>query len=255
MSGRSFNRVMRRPGVLSLGCGLILFSIFWVSISVFGETYDNLVLSRLGAAEMLRYLETTDHNKGFSEDQIAAKYIIGEFRPDIPVPARVVLQWKSLPPSEQRQLKVIWFREHYRQLNIEDVGKSVNLDYLKMRATSEYRENPLELAPKDQAEEKGKKDKKEKHKPDAHRKGIKRLFMKPASTDTAALNIRRPKGQKKGDTELAPPKKSKSPVPMIQPSSKTGNKKSDTTPPQIPAEGGLKKMPWLGGIPTKMKNE
>ncbi len=249
MSSRSLKWAVTRPGVLSLGCGLILLSVFLVSISVSGETFDNLVLSKVGVSEILHYLETTDHNKGYSEDQIAAKYILGEFRADIPIPARVILRWKYLPPSEQRQLKVIWFREHYRQLNIDEVSKIVNLDYLKTRVVGEYRDNPLELAPKEQKEDTGKKDK---PKPATHRRGIGRLFMKPTATDTAMLGIRRPKGQKKTDTELAAPKKSN--PPKFSPS-KSETPKPDTSTPSAPSPAAPKKMPWFGGIPTKMKNE
>ena len=125
-----------------IGIGFILY----VSVSVFAQTYDNLILGKFGTAEILKYLDASDHDKALSEEQIAAKYILGEIPADREPPARAHLEWNSLPASEQRQLKVIWFREHYKELNVEEVNKYVNLDYLKARAAAEFRENPLAIA-------------------------------------------------------------------------------------------------------------
>ena len=136
-----------RLGFAAILIAAISGIVLAITLNVSGETMDNLILSRLGYSEILKLLESSDHDKGFSEEQIAAKYILGEAPAvDVEVPARIVLKWKSFPPSEQRQLKVVWYREHYRQISMEELNKYVNVDYLKARAEKEYRENPLEVA-------------------------------------------------------------------------------------------------------------
>lgn len=247
MSKQVFNPVRRdlAIGGAILSAGLILASLFLPMSSprVFGQTFDNLILSRMGVGEILQYLEASDHNKGLAEDQLAAKYILGEIRPGIPVPARVALNWKTLPVSEQRQLKVIWFREHYMQLPIEDVGKYVNLDYLRARAAEEYRENPLDQAPKESDLEK------ELMKRAGKKKGLKKhAKTSDPSTDTALIKPKKPKVKKKPTP--APAGKPAAPVPTPPLASDKVSPKSDT-----PARPGSTKIPWYGGIPTKMKNE
>lgn len=230
--------------------GAVLFlAVLLVSISMTGASESNLVLSRMGVAEILHYLEVADNNKGLSEDQMAAKYILGEVRPDLGVPSRVVLQWRSLPPSEQRQLKVIWFREHYMKLDIEEVGKHVQLEYLRQRAKAEYRENPLEMVPKELPMDKLP------AKPPRHGKGLKK-GKPPVPADTWAIRAKKPKPPRKSDTMTAVARPAKPALSArTGPSPKSGAPQSDTSGRTGMSETTLKKFPWHGGIPTRMKNE
>lgn len=222
-------------GALFLTALVILF--FFVPRGESIETYDNLVLSKLGVTEILKYIEASDHERGLSEEQLAAKYILGEIPEDRETPARAVMYWKSMAPSEQRQLKVVWFREHYRRIAVEDVSKHVNIDYLKARAGGEFRENPLIAAPKPKKEDE--EDAKKKKGPK-----LKPLKVKKPKTTTDTVTV------KKTSMTAKPAGKSKTPVAAP---TKPSAQKTDTTPPGKP-ESLLKKIPWYG-LPTSMKNE
>jgi len=224
---------------------LAILCIAWAASPAAAQSIENLVLSRMGVSEILRYLDASDHNKGLSEEQVAAKYIIGEIRPDVPIPARVYLEWKALPPSEQRQLKVIWFREHYRQIDVEDVNKYVNVDYLKARAKDEFRDNPLERAPKE-----AKAEKKPEPKPSKVKKKLKASRTWTAVTDTALADLkRRILAKKKAETGAVAAQK---PKPAVAKPARIA--KSDTAAPSAKSESPLKSIQWYG-VPTKMKNE
>lgn len=213
-----------------------------ISSTVFGEPYDNLILSKLGVSEILKFLDATDHDKGLSEEMIAAKYILGDVPPDREPPARAVLHWKSLTPSERRQLKVVWFREHYMQLTAEEVNKHISLDYLRARAADEFRENPLAKTQKPEKEP-ARPDKKSKK---GMKKGVTQWDGKvPNFKDTAVLKA---KPQKKikmvkkmdGDTPAAKPA-----APAKAKEKSKAEKEAD--------EVKSKQLPWFG-LPNKMKN-
>lgn len=242
------HRPRRRAGIC---VWLIAFSglLSLVSLKGFGQTYDNLVLAKLGTGEILRYLDASDHAKSLTDGQIATKYILGDIPEGRDPPVRALLEWKSLPLSEQRQLKVIWFREHYQQLSVEEVNKYVNVGYLMTRAVDEFRENPLaEQAERDKATAK------------TADKRPKKVIKKPGKTstasDTGAIRIKKPVTQKKSDSKTPDSSKPKStvPTPPLTAAVKTGADKSDTAAKNGSPDKVIRKLPWYG-IPNKMKNE
>ncbi|MBI4178237.1 hypothetical protein HY522_02285 [bacterium] len=221
-------------GLVVLACSISLVSSWGA-----GRTLDHLILSRMGMGEILRYLDASDRQRGLTEEQIAVKYILGEIPENIEPPGRVVLMWASLPPSEKRSLKLNWFREHYKSLNAEEVNKHVNIEYLKTRATAEFRASPLYGAPLAKEEKKPaaavkpqpkKKPKTaaqpRKHLPKPSKKIGEQISQGAAPGAVAVAKSDRPKTAQKLDTGGIP-----------------------GTPGSV-----LRKLP-SSGIPTRMKNE
>lgn len=259
---RPRRRVWPFLGMLSVVTLAMAGVVSFVLPRGFGQTYDNLVLSKLGVAEIVRFLEASDHDKGLTDEQIASKYVLGEIPEDREPPARAYLEWKNMPPSEQRQLKVIWFREHYNSIGVEDVNKHVNVEYLKSRAAAEYRENPLEEA----ARIKGRADEAEKLmkgvgkavKGGKRGKGAKAVKSAPKTKSPSDTGVVKRAGKQKKTVKKAP---DASPAPKDDATSQS-LKKPDPASKKSKGENGKKsaaktpgkELPWYG-LPNKMKNE
>lgn len=241
---------MRRSTLLAL---LLLCSILGAAWITYGyEAYDNLILAKMGFSEIVRYLEGSDQGKSLTEEQIAAKYLLGSIPKNEEPPARVVLQWKTLPLSEQRQLKVIWFREHYRSVPLDEVNKFVNLDYLKARVEAEYRDNPLAWA---DAEARHKKEMEEKmadkYKAYKNFKGVLKspgITPKKKTASDTAPRMKKVRPKKKPDAAAVAPEKPKPDKEVVE----TPKPAKNGAPPN--GQRTIKKLPWYG-IPNKMKNE
>lgn len=122
--------------------------IMALSLPAGSESLDEVVLSRLGVSEILTFLDAWTAEEGYSDAALAAKYIWGYVPPDRKPDISLTQYWQALPFSEQRRIKIRWFREHYYELSIEQVSKHVNLEYLVKQAKDEYRETPFELGRK-----------------------------------------------------------------------------------------------------------
>ena len=268
-----------RRGVTESDVGRRLFAVITLVVACLSgaawitygyETYDNLLLAKMGIAEILRYLEGSDRGKNLTEEQIAAKYILGEIPKNEEPPARSALLWKSLPLSEQRQLKVVWFREHYREVPVDEVNKFVNLDYLRARVEAEFRDNPLasaQEAARVRADVIARMENKYKaYNKGRAAKGLKAIKSVITQADTPVA------APKKEPREHAARVKKKSDTEVVTVAKKPAGPKSVAAPEKKPKEvarsavrpdtsggpptvnGAIKKLPWYG-IPNKMKNE
>ncbi len=233
-------------------------AVLVLPLSVTADIIDDLVLSRMGVAEILKFLSAYDQEKGYAEHQIAAKYILGEVpAQDVEPPARVILRWRSMRLSDQKQLKVVWFREHFRRHTVEEVRKHVSVDYLIERANEEFRENPLMKSkppeePKPDLTAKGKKIKKDLTKAKQSSQKTPKVGTDTGTKKPAA----KPKKKKETVAALKPPPDPQSPstAPGPVPSKPTIKTKESSDKPAT-AETILKKLPTWQGIPTNIKNE
>lgn len=224
---------------------MVLLITLSLTASASAESFDEVVLSRLGVAEILTFLDAWTHEEGLSDAALAAKYIWGYVPPDRKPDLSLTTYWGSLPFSEQRRIKIRWYREHYYELSVDQVSKYVDIEYLIKQVKDEYRETPFETSRKIPQL--------------AVNPGVAGAFVKTSpdkekKIQQAAANAKKKMGAAKAspsDTGALKPAKAsaKADTAPVKPADAAKPGKPSATPAEM-----LDKLPWHG-LPSTLRNK